>query len=88
MSAGSILLLTWECTEKQNFPNGEATDFPRCAQLAEDEDFEPEELWRLGPRDLSYWVASQFRENPQQQQILLQVLPPQLLALPMGQVGD
>jgi hypothetical protein len=41
-------------------------------QLQEDEDFEPAELWSLGPRDLSFWIASNFRENPQHQQVLLQ----------------
>ncbi len=35
--------------------------------------YEPEELRTLGPRNLSFWVASNFRETPQQQQILLQV---------------
>lgn len=45
-------------------------------QLKEDEDYEPEELWKLGPRELSFWVASNFRENPQQQQMLLQVPAP------------
>ena len=34
---------------------------------------EPEELSKLGPRNLSFWVASNFRETPQQQQVLLQV---------------
>ena len=43
------------------------------AQLNEDEDYEPAELWKLGPRDLSFWIASNFRENPQHQQVLLQV---------------
>lgn len=43
-----------------------------CLQLQEDEDFEPAELWKLGPRDLSFWIASNFRENPQHQQVLLQ----------------
>ncbi|CAL8464824.1 g4359 [Coccomyxa elongata] len=37
-----------------------------------DEEYEPEELKELGPRDLSYWIASNFREMPQHQQILLQ----------------
>ncbi|EIE22845.1 hypothetical protein COCSUDRAFT_33405 [Coccomyxa subellipsoidea C-169] len=37
-----------------------------------DEQYEPEELKDLGPRDLSYWIASNFREMPQHQQILLQ----------------
>ncbi len=36
------------------------------------EEYEPEELRDLGPRDLSYWIASNFREMPQHQQILLQ----------------
>jgi hypothetical protein len=35
--------------------------------------YEPEELRTLEPRNLSFWVASNFRETPQQQQILLQV---------------
>lgn len=48
--------------------------FKCTVQLKEDEDYEPEELWKLGPRELSFWVASNFRENPQQQQMLLQVL--------------
>lgn len=37
------------------------------------EQYEPEELRQLGPRNLSFWIASNFRETPQQQQILLQV---------------
>ena len=40
-----------------------------------DEQYEPEELKELGPRDLSYWIASNFREMPQHQQILLQANP-------------
>ncbi|CAL5229221.1 g12504 [Coccomyxa viridis] len=36
------------------------------------EQYEPEELRQLGPRNLSFWIASNFRETPQQQQILLQ----------------
>ena len=43
------------------------------AQPEDAEQYEPEELRQLGPRNLSFWIASNFRETPQQQQILLQV---------------
>jgi len=38
-----------------------------------DEQYEPEELKNSGPRELSFWIASNFREMPQHQQVLLQV---------------
>ena len=44
-----------------------------CVQPEDAERYEPEELMQLGPRNLSFWIASNFRETPQQQQILLQV---------------
>ena len=47
---------------------------------------EPEELSKLGPRNLSFWVASNFRETPQQQQVLLQVKHDDLPCTAMTQV--